>query len=443
MKSIILLVVFIITIQIIRTTGYKRLLYTITGLLLLNGKIMVISPTFPISKWLIFSLFISIIIRFKYFKKELVSFPILKPFLITFIILFIIGIFDSNLSTFQRFYLPFTIILQSFFLVILGYISTKNIIDLNRILKSLFYILIIIFIYGLFNYITQTNPYYEVIVNLFENKMNLEQKLSYLNIDDNRYRVASTMDMTFNYGYVSALFTVLALYGFKKIFVSKKILYLLLIAGFGGVFLSASRAVLITVVFGTFFYLLYSYNSTKKFKIFFLFSILFIISYSLIPIVQNRFNAFYDLFATGGSEVSGSSIEMRILQLSSSFDLFLKSPIIGNGYYFIQNGLGFGTENYTGNADLAGFESYLFVLLIEQGLLGIIANIIFFISIFHYFKKYKSINNKITILGSTIVISFLTFALATGVLGAWPVSMLLIGIIIKSIELEKKYYESN
>ncbi len=88
-----------------------------------------------------------------------------------------------------------------------------------------------------------------------------------------------------------------------------------------------------------------------------------------------------------------------------------------------------------------GFESYVFELLIEQGIVGILGSLVFFTSIVYWLfkqRKYSVEIRQISALGITIVVSFLAFSIATGALTSWYISMFLLGICMKKIVLMKE-----
>ena len=94
-----------------------------------------------------------------------------------------------------------------------------------------------------------------------------------------------------------------------------------------------------------------------------------------------------------------------------------------------------------------GFESIIYQLMIEQGIIGLITKLLLFISLIVFFLKKIKTDKNLSGLGLAIVTLFLTFSIGTGPLDAWPMSMLLLGAIIKTIvvkgrDLSKKNKQS-
>jgi hypothetical protein len=88
------------------------------------------------------------------------------------------------------------------------------------------------------------------------------------------------------------------------------------------------------------------------------------------------------------------------------------------------------------DSELQGFESYLYLLLIEQGVIGLATNAAFFISLIMFFWKTRSYTKELSALGLSACLMFLTFILGTGPLNSWAITMSLLGITIKSVSQE-------
>ena len=129
---------------------------------------------------------------------------------------------------------------------------------------------------------------------------------------------------------------------------------------------------------------------------------------------------------------------MRLTQLQASYKEFAKKPIFGNGLYYINENLGWdkNPDNRTSDEEFEGFESYIYHLLIEQGIAGILTNLIFFMWLIRYFLIKRPLLKEFSALGISILLMFLTFIIGTGTVGSWCITMGLLGIIIKYIELK-------
>lgn len=117
--------------------------------------------------------------------------------------------------------------------------------------------------------------------------------------------------------------------------------------------------------------------------------------YLFVPIVQEKVDSII-LTAKGEDSVQGSSLEMRDVQTEAALLITSEYPIFGHGYDYIQEGLGYGTDNFKGDWRLLGFESYIYVILIERGFFGLIIEIIILLSILTYaYRKEKLIEKTV------------------------------------------------
>ena len=139
-----------------------------------------------------------------------------------------------------------------------------------------------------------------------------------------------------------------------------------------------------------------------------------------------------------------SSIEMREAQLAASIAVFNLSPIHGNGFEYISENLGFtrDKDTRTSDSDFAGFESYAYVLLIEQGLCGIVGNAVFFASLLFFqlrlYKKVTPFGKKLIVLNISILLTFLLFIFGTGDIGTFLFMNAIMGMNLKGIMLLRK-----
>lgn len=288
----------------------------------------------------------------------------------------------------------------------------------------------VICIYGVFNYITKSNPYDLLIQSTYKST----SFFSYY-ANDIRFRINSTTAHPIYYGYLLGTIIIYILaYLYNKGETNKTTiitLSLLII----NLLLTNSRTPLVVFIIGLIALSFFSLSIQKKLQNILLLTLLSLVSYSFIPFVQEQVDNSLDIFITGGTKSDGSSMEMRNTQLLASLDQFNKSPIRGNGLSYIEEDLGWNNKNKDVDSDFAGFESYIFQLLIEQGLIGIIITFALFLSIYRFFIKNMHSFKLLSGLGVSILSMFIIFSTGTGTLGSWTITMGLLGVIIKTIEI--------
>lgn len=407
-----------------------------TGILFFQHRIpLFTSPTdMGFHRFMVFSLLIPELTNLKKSINDFRNFPLFCPLTIVFAGFLLIGFFDTRINLFLQIYRPVDLYIQTFLVIFLAYNNLKEDEDWSILLRYFAVCSIILCLYGFYNFITRTNPYDNLISTSFNSSSSFD---FYKNIFDERFRINSFVDHPIYYGYLLGILFLLSFYAFLNGAGKVKILYLsAMVLTFLNLLMTNSRTPLISFLFGLVFFILLSLHLKLKIQIAIL-SILFCSALYTIPSVRDKINNTIDIFQKGGSQVSGSSLKMREMQLQASFLLFEKKPVSGNGLYYIEENLGYSSneDKSMSSYDLQGFESYFYIILIEQGLIGILLNLTFFGALIIYFFKRRIISLEYSGLGIATTLMFLVFSIGTGTLGSWIFTMSIIGIIIKKLQL--------
>ena len=118
------------------------------------------------------------------------------------------------------------------------------------------------------------------------------------------------------------------------------------------------------------------------------------------------------------SDVGGSSVHLRLSQLLISIYEFVQNPIFGGGY----NRVEIAQEVYKGQG-LAGAESHLFVLMINEGIVGIISYVYSYITLFLAFPKGQR-KFPFILASAWVVAAFVS--LTTGLTIVFPMVLLMV-----------------
>lgn len=154
--------------------------------------------------------------------------------------------------------------------------------------------------------------------------------------------------------------------------------------------------------------------------------------YFFVPIVQEKVDSVI-VTAMGDDKIGGSSLEMRDTQTEAAMLIVGESPIFGHGYDYIQEGLGYGTDNFKGDWHLLGFESYMYVILIERGFCGLVFEIIILFSVLIYAYKKRMIDRVNCSLVLACCIGYMFFSISTGTLDTKIPIMFMVGFSISKI----------
>lgn len=427
-------------IGILRSPGPKRLLWFFTGLLFFQDKIVLFeTPTLmSFHRFLIFSLLFAELIDFKEFYRQLKEFPLIKPLLIVLVGMVCIGIFDPRHPPLLNVYRITDQYIQRFFIIFLCYVNFKRSSDWKMIFDFFLIAAIISCMYGFYVFVTRSNPYDNYITVLYNSISEFDQ---YALDQAERFRVNSFVTHPIYYGYVLGLFLLLSFCHVLHTNRLKIVHQFALVIIFLNLILTNSRTPLISTAAGFTAFIVIALTKKAKIDIVVYGVFVCLLVYN-VPFIQEKINNSIDIFQTGGQKTNGSSIAMRTKQLTASIKEFKKGPFFGNGFYYIQENLGFvNILKNKSDSDFQGFESYIYELLIEQGSVGILVNIIFFVSVGRFFLKKIRVSKHFAGMGFSILIMFLVFIIGTGTLGSWAITMGLLGIIVGSLNYTEKFIE--
>lgn len=421
MKIIIIIITLIISLVILRKKGVSRLLWLMGGILYIHD-LQILSP-FRVHIILIFSFIISIV-REKGFMVEVRRYPFKWITLILLIIHLMVGFMDeriSLLSGMSRAIMTFSSTYLCFFL---GYLSIKRNEDFVFFIKEIVILLIPIIIWGFITGILQSNPYYNALTSSFGEDVGI-----WGDVQDRGYRVCSFLSNPIVYGAVMGMFCMFMFIFLQPQYQSTK--YLLCICLMANVLMSNSRTGLVTMGLMVLLYiiLVYGKNFFALLRITIVIILLLVVAYNMSGSLQSIFDSVIDLYKTGGEHTQGSDVDLKITQMTISVLYFYEKPWFGHGFDFFN-------EELVGFDDkLAGLEGYIYSLLIEQGLVMIIAVCLFAIMFIYYCLKNKKSFMYRNFTVATFV-SFVFFICATGTYGnVFEYFALLLGVNIKMIQL--------
>ena len=241
--------------------------------------------------------------------------------------------------------------------------------DLDFILKWFTVAFFFICIYGLYEHQIQANPLVEYEASLMGD---VDRAIVWTyDADMGRgYRTQSVFAHAIGAGINWALFIILILslyinYGYK--INNKKLTFLTVLLCIPCLLFTNSRGPIVFLILSGL-----SLINLKNKKVY----LLFICGILLIIILQPYLSEYTDniisIFDSKTQEkVGGSNADMRIEQFDAALALMMQSPIIGFGFKFLN------VFNNALTAALLGLESMWFWIMLQFGLIGVIANIYF------------------------------------------------------------------
>lgn len=207
-------------------------------------------------------------------------------------------------------------------------------------------------------------------------------------------------------------FSIIALSGIYTRTKNEKLWFLFALLGFNAL-ISGVRTGIAALAIGFIYFLIRNRNIKLIIITFFLMVGLTVVIQSNESL-SNLFASFTDVSGQK-SDVSGSSITMRLNQLQGSINEIRGQELVGKGYGWTGYYL---SENGTHPVILA-FESLIFMVLCNSGFLGLMVWILFFILLFNVNRKILNLKTDVYLMDSFIIV-YAAYSTGTGEYGYMP-----------------------
>lgn len=354
-------------------------------------------------------LILALLYDFKIRHHYKLSWRLIIPFIIYYIIeLAIIPFQDETPSGFMYKTLRSSVMRDLFGAFVVYNVLAKYPRSISLIRRSL---LISIFIAGLYGlYLTTTggfNPYTNLIILSQGSALDAQFMLSYYSASDRMFgRISSVFIHPMSFGLFIGLSMIYVFAIRKKI--SRKILVsLMMILSLDALFCGV-RSCIGGLAVAVGFYLIFSRNARIGISAL----IIGLIAYNIIlqmPELSSYLGSIADINNSKGN-VSGSSIDMRLDQLYGCFDEIKKCPFIGKGFGWT----GYYRENFGDHPVILAFESLIFVILCNNGILGFF---IWGLLIYLIIKNNHKAKLTDPIIADTILVFYISYSCITGEYG--------------------------
>ncbi len=412
-----MIIVYIVTVfaLLILITSFYNLRLSIS--LYVSYMILVPYMQFNISKIsLSYNLINTIILlnfiyRYKVVNKTVFSFKTINPFIYLFICLLLLSLFSWSMPWSEQFNYWRSSFMKTV-LIIFVFWNTA-LLDSKLITYVKWAVIIsitIASIYGLF--LTQMNglnPYTSTLSRYFGI---LDSADVYTAVESRfNFSTAAKIQSTMVHPMTWSLVLSLLLVIFFALYIKESKKYLLLIILLGtNLLFSGVRTGIVAVFLGLGYYLIR--NSKIKLVLYSL--LFFAIGFYIINSnndLSNIFSSFIDIKGSK-STVKGSSIQMRINQFNGALVEIKNVLLVGKGY-------GWNTyyqSHFGDHPVLLAFESLVFVVLCNSGLIGVFIWVLFFLLLFRLNRKILPVFSDVIIMDCFIIV-YVSYAIGTGEYG--------------------------
>lgn len=170
---------------------------------------------------------------------------------------------------------------------------------------------------------------------------------------------------------------------------------------------------------------------TKKVKILIYCALTISVFYYVISILSTDFFVYLQSITTTSSDIKGSSMESRYIQLEGAIDIMKKNPIFGMGADWVSYYL----DTHGNHPVCLAFESLIFVVLCNSGIFGCFVWCYIILKYIYINKKKKVLNYNII---NMLLFFYISYSCITGEYGYMKYFLL-----FYSLMLGESYYNKN
>lgn len=429
MKILFILMVLLFSAAIIRYNGMRRFILYLTAILLLPYSIAVLnSPRITANEVLALAFFISVAIRPKQAAEALRRCPWYVWAALVLVYLGHLGtaVMDYRLPLASAMVKAHTHFFDSFMLLAVGYFSLYENLTLYHLRRFLVWASIIVAGYGILTCVVGIDPYTQLV----ERSFNVISDFTPLR-GAGRTRACSFLFNSHGFGFfcAAAFLTLLLLY--RRNILRRPLPLAALALLLMGTALSGSRSSLLALLLCAAFICMVTFTGMQRIKAL-VATVMLIAAVLLTPFLRERVEPLMDAFRTGEVQTAGSNLELRKNQLDIALIFHRKSPTWGNGYDYYAEVL-VPDKKLIGDEGLAGAESYLFMLLIEDGTVQIVFISLLLLCLALFFLSRLRQNPIYATWGLSVLALMVFVALASGMSINWKYSLPLIGMALKAV----------
>lgn len=329
-------------------------------------------------------------------------------------------------------------LLWKYFVIVYAFICIKDIDSIKPLLNSTMIGLLFLTFFGIINYYTKQADFVTAALEGAKVDAAMENLGEIFTLSD-RFRVQSMFLNPFDYGYICILSSFLLYYGYSKQIISGFLFFIFSCCCLFGIFTCGCRTVVLVFVLSILFLLFINLSGGKRIRVLLAIALLALSAYQIKPI-QDSIDNTLSIFQSK-SDVSGSSLEMRAVQFISVLYHIQGNYIFGKGkdYFNIDMGWQDGGAQGLVDEDLYGTEGIYLKLLLERGVVGLLAFYSYLITIGIILYRNREKEPITCSFGLTILFAYLLFTHATGELSSSMPSFILLGMAIGILQLDELF----
>lgn len=324
--------------------------------------------------------------------------------------------------------------ITTYFILIVGFFSLRDVRTFRPFLQVAFISLCILTVFGVINYVTKESTMLDLITGGATKR---ETSVGELFTMETRFRTQSLFIQPFDYGYMCLLILLVTVYGYTRGLVRKKRVWATLAMSMFGVLTCGCRTVIYCFVLSALAYA-FLYLKGNRVPIY--------VGLALISVaLLYRYSSFFrskaefalSIFDDRDSDIGGSDIESRSVQFMRVLYYLQGHYWLGRGYDYFWIDLQFSEgQQYSLDPELLGLEGVHLKYLLERGIIGYVMYLIFYLLLFAYIWRHRKSNREEASAAMCLLVMYMTFAHMTGELKSLPPTLLVLGMFLRLIQNE-------
>ena len=324
--------------------------------------------------------------------------------------------------------------ITTYFILVVGFFSLRDVRTFKPLLQVAFISLCILTVFGVVNYITKESTMLDLMTGGATMR---ETSVGGLYSQETRFRTQSLFIQPFDYGYMCLLLLLVHVYGRSRGLVTKNRLIAVAVMSLFGVLTCGCRTIIYCFVLSALAYA-FMYLRGNRVPIYIGVAIIVVsLLYTYAPFFRSKVDFATSVFTGKDTDIGGSNIEIRTVQLVRVFYYLQGHLWMGRGYDFFWIDLQFSEgQQYSLDPELLGLEGVHLYYLLERGLLGYMMYVIFYLLLISYIWRHRHSNREEASAALCLLVMYLTFAHMTGELKSLPPTLLVLGMFLRLIQNE-------
>jgi len=316
--------------------------------------------------------------------------------------------------------------------MVYGFMALRKTKSLSPLLNATFIPLIIMTVVGIINLFAGSSFYVEALLDEASDFSDLT-----------RFRVQSTFNLPFDYGYMCVLVALLHIYGYMQKMENMSIMVTSQVCCLIGVLICNCRTVLFCYLICALVYFV-AIQRSRKVKVLVLAGAFLVGAFAVatVPLARKMFLSLVSMFDPDAIS-DGSTFTMRLRQLATVAKYLSESPVFGMGVHFFEQDLGWAEgASLAVDYDLAGLEGIHLNLLLERGIVGFTLFLAMVLIIVIYIIRCKRLGRLLYALGLSVWIGYMLFSFMTGELLSAVPTYYILGYVVANMNLRDRFVKA-